>query len=168
MSCIKSCAILLATLVSLGVAGCPAHVNAPAGPTPVADLPFRYAEYDFKLAWKIVPSGQGIALDGLIKNVLYPNVDGLEVTVSLLAPDGRVLARGTDYPIPPQIGYDETRQFFVKLVQGKVVPGERLQFELLYRATDGSVGFWLSRFQVDAITGAGITPPGGPQPGEGW
>ena len=127
-----------------------------AATSPVAALPYRYSAFDFKYAWKTAPLGEGIAIDGLLKNVRYFNVDGAVLSLSLLRGEKKVLAEATALPIPQQIRMDEVRPFDLVLKGVTVSPGDRLRFLVLYRATDGvdGVGLWVSSFTVDATTGA--------------
>ena len=127
-----------------------------AGTKPEADLPYRHSAFDFKYAWKAAPLGQGVVIDGVVKNVRFFNVEGAVLTVSLLNGEKKVLANATALPIPQQIRMDEVRPFDLVLKGVTLSPGDRLRFLISYRAADGrnGIGFWMSSFTVDATTGA--------------
>lgn len=139
-----------------------------AGMSTVADLPYRHSAFDFKYAWKTAPLGQGVAIDGLVKNIRYFTVEGAVLTVSLLNGDKRVLAEATTIPIPQRIRMDEVLPFDMVLKGATLSPGDRLRFLILYLATDGSdgVGLWMSSFTVDATTGAVLA--GKVRPATAW
>ena len=147
----------VATLVMLGMLTTAPALHA-AGMSPVAGLPYRHSDFDFKYAWKTSPLGQGVAIDGLFKNVRYYKVEGMVLTVSLLNSDKKVLADATTFPIPQRISMYDTRPFDVVLKNVTLSPGDRLRFLIHYRATDGldGTGFWMSSFTVDAATGAAL------------
>ena len=146
------------SLVMLCILSAVPELHAAAA-SPVADLPYRHSAFDFKYAWKTAPLGQGTAIDGVVKNVRYFNVDGAVLSVSLLNGDSKVLAEATALPIPQEIRMDGVRSFDVVLKGVTLSPGDRLRFLVLYRAADGAdgVGLWLSSFTVDATTGAVLT-----------
>ncbi len=139
-----------------------------AGTSPVSDLPYRHSAFDFKYAWKAAPLGQGMAIEGLVKNIRYFNVEGAVLTVSLLNGERKVLAEATTFPIPQQIRMDEVRPFDMVLKGAAPNPGDRLRFLISYRAFDGrdGVGFWMSSFTVDATTGAVLAEK--VKPATGW
>jgi hypothetical protein len=151
MSLVLRVAALVAMMVTLA-----ASAFAGARPSPVAGLPYRHSDFDFKVAWKTSLSGQGVAIEGVLKNVRYPGTAGVDVTVYLLDRDHRLLAREMTFPIPQPIKWGETRPFAVTLNQAALAQGDLLLFLIRYQGEDGNDGgtSWMSNFTVDAATGA--------------
>lgn len=151
MSFTTKVAALLATILMLTVQA-PAYAEG----GPAAGLPFRHNAFDFKVAWKTTTVNQGVAIEGLLKNVRYPSVEGVDLSVRLVGKDNRVLVCGTDFPIPQRIGEYDYSPFRLVLKNGTVSKGDVLQFLIWYRINEGGQGGdrWLSSFAVDATTGA--------------
>jgi hypothetical protein len=143
-------AALLAVMVTLSATG----ALSAARPS-LAGLPYRHSDFDFKMAWKASQSGQGVAIEGVLKNVRYPRTVGVDVTVYLLDRDHRLLAREMTFPIPQPIRWGESRPFALTLDQAALAQGDLLQFLIRYQFEDGNDGgSWMSDFTVDAATGA--------------
>jgi hypothetical protein len=164
MTCFGRTLALLTLLACL--AGC-AAMSAPER-NPAAGYPFRHADFDFKVAWKITPSGTGIALDGLLKNVRYARVEDIHLTVKLLSSKNKVLAEQSTLFLPLPLEMDDYRPFSVTLANVKPAPGDLLNFSILYRVIDDrrSTFSWLSLFTVDALTGASVGQGGADR--DGW
>jgi len=77
---------------------------------------------------------------------------GLEVWVSLLDPDGRVLAKGADLITPDPLDIDEKSDFSVSLKpSAKPAPGSKLMFTYRYNGvedTEGSAS-WMQSFESE-------------------
>lgn len=157
----------IVTLVMLAALTAVPTVHAADG-SPVAGMPYRYDNFDFKYAWRTVQVDRGLAIDGLLKNVRYASVDDVVMTVSLLNREGKLLADATTFPIPQEIRMDYDSPF--DLVLKDVVPseGDLLRFLIRYRVHDGdSNSFnWLGSFTVDAATGKVL--PEKEKPADGW
>ncbi len=151
MSLVRKVTSLLALLLMLTGYG----TAYGAGNGPAAGYPFRHNDFDFKVAWKSAASDRGTAIDGLLKNVRYPSVAGVDLTVRLVDRENRVLAGGTAYPIPQRIMENDYSPFHVILRHGAPAKGDLLQFMIWYRINEGGQGgdHWLSSFVVDASTG---------------
>jgi hypothetical protein len=144
---------VVAMLVSLSAC----TVNEYARQNPVADMPYRHSDFDFKVAWKTSPTDQGLAIEGLLKNVRYAQVESVTLSVFLLNSDNKVLATASTFPNPQTIKIDDYVSWGVIL---KAVPskGDRLKFLIDYHAQEGNDGAsrWISYFTVDEATGSEI------------
>lgn len=154
MSLLTKVATLLATILMLTVHA-PAYA---AGNGPAAGLPFRHSDFDFKVAWNTSTLDQGVAIEGLLTNVRYPSVEGVDLSVWLVGKDNRVIACSTAFPIPQRIGEYDYSPFRLVLKNGLLSKGDVLQFLIRYRVNEGGQGgdSWLSSFAVDAATGAAV------------
>lgn len=136
--------------------------------SPVAGMPYRYADFDFKYAWRTVQVDRGLAVDGLLKNVRYASVDDVVLTVSLLSREGKLLADATTFPIPQQIRMDYDSPFDLVLKNVVLSQGDLLRFQIRYRVNEGDTNSfnWLGSFTVDAATGRVPAEKG--KPADGW
>ena len=132
-----------------------------AATAPVQGFPYRHSAFDFRVAWKTSQTDKGALVQGLMKNVRYAYVEGVEVTVSLVNKDGKVLARRTDFAVPQQVAMGEVREFDLPLSHVAFSSGDKLEFTIRYRANEGGEDSftWMSSFTVDALTGAPIPAP---------
>ena len=156
---LKGWAALLSILVV--VTGC-VMISVP-NRQPFAGLPYRYNSFDLKVAWKVEPTRQGLAVDGVLKNVRYARMDDLDVTVSLLDPRQRVLAKARTFIIPRSANLDEYRNFDLVLENVTLKKGDLFRFDIHYVAVDDhdSTLNWYTTFIVDAETGATVVKPEG-------
>jgi hypothetical protein len=121
---------------------------------PLTAFPFHHNSFDFRTAWCTAPSPQGLAVQGVLKNIRYPYVDDLEITVFLESKSNRIIADTTVF-LAGVISKDEYHDFNVNLKNAYPASGNLLKFRIKYRAHDGnSIFSWVSDFTVDAITGA--------------
>lgn len=100
----------------------------------------HYNQFDLLMAWDTKVSAGKTYVDGVVKNVRYPAIYDLEIWVAVLDAEGRVAARSMTFVIPRQLNEDELADFTVKLPL-EVLPGTRLRFTYLYRASEGGEGF---------------------------
>jgi hypothetical protein len=116
--------------------------------------PYRHAMFDYRVAWKTVPTPDGVVVEGLLQNVRWAYVTGADLTVTLLKKDGRKIV-GRDIPVPLSTRMGETVPFRVVLRNGSPEPGDEMEFLIHYKATEGQEGGmdWRSRFRADAVTG---------------
>lgn len=151
-------ALRIITLAILAVLASMPSVPAADG-VPVAAMPYRRADFDFKYAWRTAQVERGLAVDGLLKNVRYANVEDVVLTVSLLNGEGKLLADETVFPIPQQIRMDDDRPFGLVLKNVVLSPGDLLRFQIRYRVDEGDTSSftWLGSFTVDATTGQAPT-----------
>lgn len=161
-----SCALRIVTLAILAVLAATPAVFAADG-AKVAAMPNRYTDFDFKYAWRTAQVDRGLAVDGLLKNIRYANVDDVVLTVSLLNREGKLLADETIFPIPQQIRMDDDRSFDLVLKNVVLSPGDLLRFQIRYRINEGGTDSftWLGSFTVDAATGV---PIGKEKPADNW
>ncbi|HZV81918.1 MAG TPA: hypothetical protein VFF53_07085 [Geobacteraceae bacterium] len=158
MSCLLKKLALLAVIVVM--AGC--GVQRYAKSTTVAEYPYRYADFDYKYAWKTTPTDHGVAIDGVMKNVRYAFIDSVVMTVEVLGKDRKIIASATDFATPQHSRQGEVSQFALLLRDIKPTAGDTLRFRIHYTGNDvGNQGGvdWVSIFEVDALTGAVIRPP---------
>lgn len=146
--------ILMFAIVAPGIA------DAAAQQYSVADFPYRHSDFDYKVAWKTTPSDGGVSISGLLKNIRYPFIDQVDVTIFLLGPNHKVRARKTALPVPQQSRQNDVVSFAVKLNNVSFNQGDTLAFAIHYNGSEGGGGGggvdWQSTFAVDAITGAPI------------
>jgi len=120
---------------------------------PFAGFPYRHNGFDFRKAWKASQSPQGLAVDGVLKNIRYFRVENLEITVSILRKGEKIFPEET-YFFSGSIEREEYRDFALVLKNVTVVPGDLLQFIIRYNALDGTDAFrWTSDFTADPVTG---------------
>ncbi|HEY5973380.1 MAG TPA: hypothetical protein VIU41_01440, partial [Geobacteraceae bacterium] len=118
--------------------------------------PSRYSDFAYKVGWQTAQDTQGVAIEGVLKNLRYGYVDSLTVAVWLVDRDGKVIARDTTFTIPQRMVSADYRTFSLKLVNATLTKGETLQFLLWTSGSEGGNGgfSWLTSFAVDATTGA--------------
>lgn len=152
-------AVMLMTLLA-AFAGCTAM---PAARTsPFAGYPFRHDDFDFNVAWKTSPAGQGVNVDGILKNVRYAQVSDIQLWVKVLSKDKKVMTEESTLLLPVSLNTDDSLPFSVTLKNVVLAPGNMLNFVIMYRVNDDSKSSsaWLSSFTVDAVTGASTAKEG--------
>jgi len=124
---------------------------------PADNFTFKHRDFDLHYAWNASQIEQGVRIDGLIKNVRYPNIDDLEIKVSLLNKEHKVIADGVAFPVPQKVQVNDYRSFGMILKNAKLSGGDQLQFLVSYSASEGQTALsWVSSFLVKAATGAPI------------
>ncbi|TGU70238.1 hypothetical protein E4633_18740 [Geomonas terrae] len=108
-------------------------------------MPQRYNQFDVVMGWEVKPSDGGTVVQGIVKNVRYYMMRGLEIWVVPLDSAGKEITRGVTYIIPSDLPLDHSADFTVKLPV-TVTAGERLRFTYKYSGNDGG----------DADKGGGI------------
>ncbi|HEY4744906.1 MAG TPA: hypothetical protein VIH45_09635 [Desulfuromonadaceae bacterium] len=146
---------LMASVLVMSACGLEQYVRH----TDVSGYPYRYTDFDFKYAWKTTPTTDGVVIDGVMKNIRYPTIDDLELTVFVLGKQENVITRAITFPVPQQgRDYEETVNYFSLPLRG-VTPVSGNVYEFLahykggYGGNKGGVE-WRSTFKVDAMTGA--------------
>ena len=126
--------------------------------SPVADFPFRHNAFDLKVAWKTSRIDKGLAIDGILKNVRYQQMNDVEVTVSVIDKNNKVLGSDSAFILPFPINMGDYAPFDLTIRNLVPARGDEFRFLIRYRAYDGGHGSftWLSRFRTDALTGAAI------------
>ena len=130
-------------------------------PADVAGYPYRYAAFDYKYAWKTTHTAKGVVIDGVMKNVRYPYIDTVQMTVYVLGKDGKIITRVATFPMPQQTRENDVSHFSLLLRDVKPVHGDAFKFLVHYRGDEGGNHDgvdWISSFKVDAVTGAVIRP----------
>lgn len=102
-------------------------------------MPQHYRQFDVIMGWEVKPSNDGSVVQGMVKNVRYYRMRGLEIWVAPLDPAGKEITRSVTYIIPSDLPIDESADFTVKLPVS-VPPGERLRFTYKYWGSDGGDG----------------------------
>lgn len=130
----------------------------------VAGYPNRYADFDYKYAWKTATTDQGVVIDGVMKNVRYAYIDSVLLKVSVPGKDEKIVASASTFPMPQQTRQEDVIRFSLLLKDFKPAPGDVYQFLVHYTGNEGgnrSGIDWISSFKVDAVTGAAIRAPDG-------
>ena len=128
----------------------------------IASYPYRYANFDYKYAWKTTAVDNGLLIEGVMKNVRYAYIDSVLLTVNVVDNGGKVVAKATEFPMPQQTREGEECSFSLLLRDFKPAPGDILQFQVHYTGNEGDPHGgvdWHSSFKVEAMTGADIDPP---------
>ncbi|GFO57633.1 hypothetical protein GMSM_46400 [Geomonas sp. Red276] len=76
-------------------------------------LPYRYQQFDMALAWEIRRSEKETVVDGILKNLRYAFMEGIELWVAATGPGGSVRARAACYITPHELRQDELAPFTV-------------------------------------------------------
>jgi hypothetical protein len=150
---------IIKTLVLLGLlilSACSAQ-NVATQRNPAADFSFRHSDFDYKVAWKTTEANNAVVIDGILKNIRYPYVDSLDITIFLLGTDGKIRARASTIPTPQKSQSGDVIPFSVELRKVALNQGDVFKFVIHYQADLGGAedGIdWHSTFAVDAMTGA--------------
>jgi hypothetical protein len=114
----------------------------------LAGFPQHYSQFDMALAWEVTTAGKETVVDGVVKNLRYAVMDGIEVWIAVIDAAGKAGVRSVCYVIPRQIKLDEVAPFCVKLPV-LVEAGTLLQFTYKYQGTDGGEGGvnWMQSFE---------------------
>lgn len=113
----------------------------------LTSLPQHYSQFDMFLAWEVKPAGAETVVEGMLKNLRYAYMDGIEVWIAAIDAAGHTMARSVCYILPSQLKQDEVTSFSVQLpVLYK--PGQLLRFTYNYRGSDGGEGGgnWMQSF----------------------
>ena len=102
-------------------------------------LPQRYSQYDIVMAWEIRASGPETIISGVIKNVRFAYLDGLEVWVAALDDSGKTGASSACFIIPSQLKQDQIATFDIKLPV-PAQPGSQLRFSYKYQNSEDGGG----------------------------
>jgi len=124
---------------------------------PAADFPYRHSDFDYRVAWKTTDVNNAVVIDGILKNVRYPSISSLDVTVFLVGTDGKVRSRATTLPFPQKSQMNEVIPFNEELRKVTLNQGDTFKFVIHYTADVGGPDDainWNSTFAVDAMTGA--------------
>ncbi|MDR3580487.1 MAG: hypothetical protein P4L44_11040 [Oryzomonas sp.] len=124
---------------------------------PAAGFPFRHSDFDYKVAWKTTEANNAVVIDGILKNVRYPYIESLDITVFLLGSDGKIRTRASTIPTPQRSQTGEVIPFSVELRNATLNQGDVFKFVIHYLADLGGPESgidWHSTFAVDAMTGA--------------
>lgn|GEM_PF-667086 len=151
---------MLAVLAVLLVTGCGVHRYA--HDADVSGYPYRHADFDYKYAWKTTTTDQGVAIDGVMKNVRYPYIDSIILKVEVLDRDGNRRSGASDFPHPQQTREGDVSRFSLLLRDVRPAAGDSFRFTVHYTGNEGSDQKinWISIFTADALTGTIIRPPG--------
>lgn len=151
---------ILASLMIMTACGAHQHVKQ----TSVTGYPYRYADFDYRYAWKTATTDHGVVIDGVMKNVRYAFIDSVYLTVNVLGKDEKVVARASTFPMPQQTRENDVCHFSLLLEDIKPAPGDVFQFLVHYTGNEGGKKSginWISSFKVDALTGAAIRAQSG-------
>lgn len=102
-------------------------------------MPQHYSQFDVVMGWEVKPSDGGTVVHGVVKNVRYYVMRGIEIWVAPLDAAGKEITRSVTYIIPNDLMMDQSADFTVKLPV-PVTEGERLRFTYKYFGSDGGDG----------------------------
>jgi hypothetical protein len=92
-------------------------------------------------------------VEGIAKSVNHPHIYGLDIRVSLLDKERKLISDAIYFSIPPQMANGDYRQFNLTL-KGKPTSGSLLQFLYRYDVEEQDQKFhWVNSFEVDVATG---------------
>jgi hypothetical protein len=148
---------MLAVLAMAIFAGC--GVTWQTRQLDLAEYPHRYGDFDYHYAWKTVGTDGDVAIEGVMKNVRSPYIDGIWLKVERLDKEGNVASRGIDFPMPQRSAEGDVSSFRL-LLKGTPTAGDRYRFTIGYGANEGDQQRleWVSIYQVDALSGTVIGP----------
>jgi hypothetical protein len=122
---------MILALILLLMSGCATYRNDYLDR--LQTLPQRYAEFDVKMAWGIKPVDGSTVIDGVVKNIRYHEMDGLEIWVASLDAKGKEEHRTVDYVY--RLMENEIARFTLKIP--RVASGSRLRFTYSYIGYEG-------------------------------
>ena len=143
----KICTLLAAIIL----AGCATYPNIDR--ERLESFPQHYSQFDLKMAWGVKPVGNESFVDGLVQNIRYTYMEGVEVWVAVVEASGKSGKPSVSYIIPNQLKQDEIAPFSV-ILPVRVEPGTRLLFTYKYRGNDdggsdgGGSGNWMQSFET--------------------
>lgn len=143
-------------ILLLIIAGMPACASLKSSQNdPMAQFPYRHNAYDLIVAWNSLQTEHGTIIDGLIKNVRYPEVRDIDLTVKVFDPKGSLLSKGSFLLVPAPLSMYESAPFIVKLPDAPLAKGNVIEFIMRYHGNDGYRNNfdWLTSFKADAATG---------------
>lgn len=96
-------------------------------------LPQHYTQFDLELAWDIIPVKDSTVIDGVVRNIRYYEMDGLEIWVASLDAKGKEVHRASDFVYT--LKENEVAQFTLRIP--RVASGSKLRFLYRYIGNDG-------------------------------
>lgn len=114
-------------------------------------LPQHYSQFDLKMAWEVKVTDTGTVIDGVVKNVRYFEMIGVEIWVSVLDGKGNTMGRSESFIIPLLLRENDTAPFSLT-IPARAAPGTTLLFTYRYREHEGHDNgqFWMQSFEVPA------------------
>jgi len=103
------------------------------------NLPYHYSQFDVKMSWDFMRVGDHSVIDGVVQNVRYSKMEGLEIWVMAKDSKDKETFRSVGFVIPHDLRLDELTTFSVKL---PIVPpsGTKLVIMYKYEGSDGGGG----------------------------
>lgn len=102
-------------------------------------LPHHYTQFDVKMAWDIMRVGDHSVIDGVIQNVRYSSMEGLEVWVMTMDSKGKETSRAVGFVLPHDLKLDDLTTFSVKLPM-VAASGTKMVIMYKYEGSDGGGG----------------------------
>jgi hypothetical protein len=98
--------------------------------------PQHYAQFDVKMGWDVTAENGKTTINGIIQNIRYATMEDIEVWVSSVDAQGKVVSRSVSYVIPRTLERDGLTPFSVTLPT-MAAPGTKLVFTYKYNGYDG-------------------------------
>jgi hypothetical protein len=98
--------------------------------------PQHYSQFDVRMGWDVKADNGNTIINGVIQNVRYATMEDLEIWVSSLDANGKVVSRSVGYVIPRILDRDDLTSFSVTLPTA-ATPGTKLLFTYKYDGYDG-------------------------------
>lgn len=141
--------LMFIMVLLLGISGCAA--NGYQGVKPETYPATRQA-FDVTFGWKKAVTDSGMTVEGYARNNRYFIINGLELRLSLIGPDGKAKTTESFFFTPRELHEDEMAPFAVIL---KIRPqaGDKLRFDYRYVAVEDAENAqtWLGSFEVKAL-----------------
>jgi hypothetical protein len=112
-------------------------------------FPEHYSQFDLKMAWETKLTDTGTVIDGMVKNVRYPEMIGVEVWAAVLDGNGTAMGRSMSFIIPVSLREGEIAPFGLT-IPVRAVAGGKLQFTYRYSVHEGHEDrfHWMQSFEV--------------------
>lgn len=114
-------------------------------------LPQNYSHFDVKMGWDVTTGNGSTIINGVIQNVRFATMEGIEIWVSALDAGGKTVSRSVDYVIPRTLNKGDISSFSVTLPT-TATPGTKLLFTYKYSGSDGGGSdgggdYWIQSFE---------------------
>lgn len=98
--------------------------------------PQHYAQFDVKMGWDVKTEDGTTTINGVIQNIRYASMEDIEIWVSSVDANGKIVSRSVAYVIPRRLEMGDLTPFSVTLPTA-APPGAKLVFTYKYSGSDG-------------------------------